>query len=58
MTTLLIDDIKNRQQFVPKVDEYDNSSLSEPDDEFISLNEFKAYMEKLAFERLGLEITL
>ena len=42
----------------PDVSESDNTPLPVPVDELVSLEDFKAYMEELAHERLGLKLTL
>ena len=69
MTTILIDD---KSQSGNKLFEYvklhphisqvmnysDDSFLPVSEEELISLEEFKDYMEELAFERLGIKITL
>ena len=68
MTTVLIDHKSPREKKIPKyanhrpqimqiVSECDNTPLPE-DEELISLGEFKAHMEDLAYKRLGLKLTL
>ena len=69
MTTVLIDGksvagnrlleyIKHCSSFAQIVDECDSTPLPVPEDELISLEEFKTYMEELAYERFGLNLTL
>jgi len=55
MAPVLINDIEH---FAHDVDELDDSPFPFSEEEYVSLEEFKAYMEKLAFDRLGLELTL
>ena len=66
MTTVLIDDksvdglklleyIKFHSHVAQVFNEFDNPLFNE---ELISLEEFKAHMETLAYERLGLKLTL
>jgi len=69
MTTVLIDDkslagsklleyVKRHPHVAQVVDECNATPLPVPEDELISLEEFKTYMEELAHERLGLKLTL
>ena len=69
MTTVLINDksldgsrlleyIRCNPHVAQVVDERDNTPLPVPEGELVSLEEFKAHMEKLAHERLGLKLTL
>jgi len=69
MTTVLIDDkssaenklleyVKRYPQVVQIVDRRDTTPLPVSEKELISLEEFKTYMEELAYERFGLELTL
>ena len=67
MTTVLIDEKSPREKKIPKYvnhrpqaqvgNECDNTPLPEEED-LISLGEFKAHMEDLAYKRLGLKLTL
>ena len=57
MTTVLDD--KFLDSHVSQVaDEFDNTPLPVSEDELVSLEEFKLHMENLAYERLGLKLTL
>ena len=57
MTTITIDnELEEYPQEVFFAD--DDSPLLIPEEELMSLEEFKAYFEKRLFERLGLKITL
>ena len=56
MTPVLINDIEHCPHFTHDVDELDNSPFPFSEEEYVSLEEFKAYMEKLAFDRLGLRL--
>jgi hypothetical protein len=69
MTTVLIDDksveesnileyVKRKPHVAQFVHECDNTPLPVPEEELISLEEFKAYMEELAYKRFGLNLTL
>ena len=69
MTTVLIDDespagnkllkyVKRYPRIAQVMDRRDNTPLPVPEEELLSLEEFKTYMEKLAVERLGIELTL
>jgi hypothetical protein len=69
MTTVIIDnnsrtgrrilrDIAKHPRVARIVDDLDNTPLPVPEDELISLEEFKAHFEKRIFERLGLKISL
>jgi hypothetical protein len=67
MTTVLINDasidgrkfleyIKGNPHIAQVVN--DNAPLPVPEEELVSLEEFKRYMENLAHQRLGLKLTL
>jgi len=69
MTTVLIDDnsqesnilleyVKRYPDLAQVMDKGDNTPLPMSEEELLSLEEFKAYMEELALERLGLKLTL
>ena len=69
MTTVLINEksedglkllqyIKHNMHVAQVMNESDTVSSPVPDEELVSLKEFKAYMETLAYERLGLQLTL
>jgi hypothetical protein len=69
MTTVIIDnssrtgrrilrDIAKHPRVARIVDDLDNTPLPIPEDELISLEEFKVHFEKRIFERLGLRISL
>ena len=68
MTTVLIDDktveevnleyINNHPYVAQIVDEFDNMPLPVPEDELVTLEEFKLHMEALAYKRLGLKLIL
>jgi hypothetical protein len=69
MTTVIIDsrsrtgrrilkDIAKHPRVAQIMDDSDNTPLPVPEDELISLEEFKAHFEKRIFERLGLKISL
>ena len=69
MTTVIIDDnsleggklleyVKRHPRSALIVTEFDNMPLPVPQEELISLEAFKAHMELLAHERLGLKLTL
>ncbi|MDR0835634.1 MAG: hypothetical protein LBN11_03510 [Tannerella sp.] len=69
MTTVIIDnksrtgrrllkDIERHPRIAQIVDERDNTPLPVPEEELISLQEFKEHFEKRIFERLGMKITL
>jgi hypothetical protein len=69
MTTVIIDnssrtgrrilrDIAKHPRVARIVNDLDNMPLPVPEDELLSLEEFKAHFEKRIFERLGLKISL
>ena len=69
MTTLLIDNkssasnkllkyVKRYPEVAQVMDKRDNTPLPEPEEDLLSLEEFKTYMEDLAYKRLGLKLTL
>ena len=69
MTTVLIDDksltgselleyVKHQPQVAHVVYEGDNTPLPMLEEDLVSLDEFKVYMEDLAIKRLGLKLTL
>jgi hypothetical protein len=69
MTTVIIDsksrtgrrllkDIGKHPRVAKVINSLDCTPCPIPEEDLISLTEFKTYMEKRAFERLGLKITL
>ena len=50
--------MKEHPHVAQVMSEHKDMPLQNPEDDFVSLKEFKTYMEELAYERLGLEIVL
>ncbi|MDR2206825.1 MAG: hypothetical protein LBE36_11805 [Flavobacteriaceae bacterium] len=69
MTTVLINEkseegsrfleyIKQNPQIAQVMNEIDNTPLPLPENELVTLEEFKTQMEELAYKRLGLKLVL
>ncbi|MDR1676358.1 MAG: hypothetical protein LBR86_07825 [Tannerella sp.] len=54
----ILRDIAKHPRVARIVNDLDNTPLPVPEDELLSLEEFKAHFEKRIFERLGLKISL
>jgi hypothetical protein len=58
MTTVITDNKSRTGHRLLKNDDMDKTPLPIPEEELISLEEFKEHFEKRLYERLGLKITL
>jgi hypothetical protein len=58
MTTVITDNKSRTGHRLLKNDDMDKTPLPIPEEELISLEEFKEHFEKRLYEELGLKITL